>query len=191
MNCKHDDRHSVIDSHSGDSVCTYCGLVLHERLIFELQNPTEYSKSYVETHDSFFESTDDTSSSLKESDDATFNKINKRAQYSCSTKIKRIYLNWKVFLIDNTVAISDNAIEMTLVIIKHLLDSGGYYNIVGTNRRGLIAACVYIASTKLNEQCELATLYVCFNIKAMHFFYGRRYLYEWNQKNHLCDWFLD
>ena len=85
MNCKHD--HSVIDSHSGDSVCTHCGLVLHQRLIFELQNPTEYSKSYVETHDSFFESTDDSSSSLKESDD-TFNKINKRSQYSCSTKLK-------------------------------------------------------------------------------------------------------
>ena len=47
--CLH--RYSVIDTHCGDSICVKCGLVLQERIIYEIHYPEEYSKSFMDTRD--------------------------------------------------------------------------------------------------------------------------------------------
>ena len=182
--CLH--RYSVIDTHCGESICVKCGLVLQERIIYEIHYPEEYSKSFMDTRDV---TNSDFSTSILNgvTDDFKIDKVNTIVMnISCS-----MISNWKNLLTNNNLLLSSDVVEMVIVLLTNILKTGEYQNIVGTNRRGMIAACTYIASKKKKEECSLIALYSAFDIKPMHFHHGRRFLYQWNHNNNgICDWFF-
>ena len=47
--CSHQYR--IRDLHNGDTICEDCGLIVLERLFFEIECPDVYSKTMIETHD--------------------------------------------------------------------------------------------------------------------------------------------
>ena len=57
--------YKVRDLHSGDTICEECGLIVSERLFFEVECPDVYSKTIIETHDLY--DTELLSNALKDS----------------------------------------------------------------------------------------------------------------------------
>ena len=179
--CSH--YYTVNDIHSGDTICENCGLIMMQRLIFENECPDAYSKTSVETHDLY----DDTliSNAVKgcKNKKKTFDRINTQAMSVSTTDV--IVSKWLGdYLLPRDVK------ETVKSILSDIVKTGDYSHIAGTNRRGVLSACIYMASMLHEHTCSKIELYTLLNIKSMHFFYGRRFLYEWNQKNHLCDWFF-
>ena len=179
--CSH--VYTVNDIHSGDMICVNCGLILMERLIFENECPDAYSKTSIETHDLY----DDTliSNEIKGNKNRTkmFDRINTQAMSVFTTDA--IVSKW---LGDYLLPRDVN--ETVKSILSDIVNTGDYNHIAGTNRRGVLSACIYMASLLHEHTCSKIELYTLLNIKSVHFYYGRRFLYEWNQKNHLCDWFF-
>ena len=184
ISCIH--KYTVRDIHSGDNICEECGLIVSERLFFEIECPDIYSKTMIETHDlydnEFF------SNALKDSKSEKTNKglkrINKTAMNVSTTDsiVSKWFCNIKSLVLSRSVE------ETVKCILSELVKSGEYVHFAGTNRRGVLSACIYLSCKFNREKCSRIELYSILNINATHFYKGRRFLYEWNERVHSCDW---
>ena len=191
MNCTH--YYKVNDCHTGDQICTECGLIVTERMLYEVDNPCSFSKTMNETHDMF--STNETHITAlvfkKNCNDIVLKTNNTRAMNKKEKKKGDVLVKWMTILTETGVSFPDSVLSDVHNIITHLLCTDEYQTHSGTILRGIIAACVYRACSIHNTICTLPQLYSLFNIKSLHFFQGRRIIYAWNQKTHVCSWFFN
>ena len=190
MDCVH--YYKVNDCHTGDEICTQCGLIITERMLFEVDNPFFYSKTMNDTHDMFnTNETQITELSFKNRCNDKILKVNNtRAMSKKEKKKSDVLKKWMMILTETSVSFPENVLTDIHNVITHLLHTDEYQNHSGTIIRGLIAACVYRACCIHEIKCTLPQLYSLFHIKSLHFFQGRRILYAWNQKTHACSWFF-
>ena len=184
--CAH--PYKVRDLHSGDTICEECGLIVSERLFFEVECPDVYSKTIIDTHDLY--DTELLSNALKDSKREKKNKgfkiVNNTAMNVSTTD--SIVSKW--FCTVKNMILSRSIEDTVKCVLSEIVKSGEYVHIAGTNRRGVLAACIYLSCLLNKEQCSRIELYSTLNISPNHFYRGRRFLYEWNEKFHSCDWFF-
>ena len=172
--CKHD--HDVTDVHSGDRICSDCGFILSERLI--LENSLTYSYCFEEN--TIVNRCGDTSKTIVRAMKSNNPMMHQHVLTKCVTLLNQHIMNFSLRVIDKVTS-----------VLSEFISSGAYYNIGGTNRRGVIAVCLYIACKSCSQQCSMNALLSSFNIKLKHFYHARRFLYDWNQKTPICSWFFE
>ena len=182
--CKHID--AVSDIHSGDKICISCGMVLMQSILFEIEKPNEYSKTSADNHE-YGENMDHITLTNYKNDKTLYRNIGSKVRNVDNSKVIH---QWYAMISDCSFDISDRVIDTVKQVLRELIKTGEYRHIAGTNRRGLVAACIQHSCVLYEENCPQEGLYGSFNIKSTHFFHGRRFLYEWNQTYHVCDWFL-
>ena len=166
--------YTVIDIHTGDHICTVCGIVLSERLMYENHSVVDVK---CET-EKFLHDSCKSHIRTKIGDDHVI-------------KNQNVLMKWTTILNEHAMNFSQRVIEKVNVILSELVISGMYNNVTGTNRRGVVAVCLYLACKSYSEQCSFTALLSSFNIKSSHFFRGRRFLYGCNQNNPSCSWFFE
>ena len=174
MECVH--YYPVHDIHTGDIICSECGMILTEKTIFEIENPTCFSKSMNETHEIYRAVQTDTI-------------ITKRAlnrDVLISSKDRLILSKWFNLLNETSFSMTDDIIGPFQALLIELIHTGEYVKHSGPNRRGLVSACVYQSCSVSQTSCPLTGLLSVFDIKSSHFHHGRRALYSWHQKTRLC-----
>ena len=142
----------------------------------------------IETHDLY--NTDLLSIMLKDSKGERKNRSLKRINNAAMNLKTTDSIVSKWFCSIKSLILSRNSKETVKCVLSELVKSGEYIHIAGTNRRGVLSACIYLSCKFNKEKCSRIELYSVLNIKATHFYKGRRFLYDWNERLHLCDWFF-
>ena len=152
MECVH--YYKVHDIHTGDIICSDCGLIITERVIFEIENPTCFSKSINETHEIHRTVQTD-------------NVITKRIlneDISICTKDRMILSKWMNLLNETSFVLSDDISGPFQALMIQLIHTGEYIKHSGPNRRGLVSACVYQVCSVSQMNCTLIGLLSLFDI---------------------------
>ena len=142
----------------------------------------------IETHDLY--DTELMSNALKDSKREKKNKGFKRVNNTAMNVSTTDSIVSKWFCNIKNMILSRNIEDTVKCVLSEIVKTGEYIHIAGTNRRGVLAACIYLSCLLNNEQCSRIELYTTLNISPNHFYRGRRLLYEWNEKFHSCDWFF-
>lgn len=188
-----------VDTHSGERVCTSCGIVDAAFMFFEDLHPDKYSETCAQVNSCNQPCQDDKDPfnahqmtrtvSNNRKQQRWLDRMNATVSYTSKQRIA-----WKLRAhVSETIEhlnISANVIEDVNCVLNEWVTSGGSSSLSGGNRTGFVAACVYRAAQRRDETVDVKILCAAFCINKHSFFRGRTKLYDWNDRYHLCDWFI-